>query len=155
MKKGLLFIICFCMFFSLSSVFAELNISKQVINPTMVFSIYEPANYNITFTNLGEGDSFTLYNLLGFRMQPLEPFSLGNGESKSFIVRLYPKEEFSISGNYNAEYFVKGERMGVQRDELLFKVVRLEDTLLFDAQPFYPADKYVNLIVENREPIFF
>ena len=155
MKRGLFFVVCLCMIFSISVVFAELNISKEVINPTMVFSIYEPASYNITFTNLGEGDVFSLYNLLGFRMQPLDSFSLGNGEYKSIIVKMYPKDDFTTPGNYNIEYFIKGERTGVQNDQLFVKVVSLDETLLIDAEPFYPTDKYVNLIFENREPIFF
>ncbi len=148
-KKFGVFLLALISLSILSSFFvsATLDIQKQEVAIMAVKDLNMPAIFNLQITNLGENDTFNIYNLVGLEMTPNESFDLAKGATKSMVVEVYP----TLKADYQSfEYKINGLKAGIQNDELAIIIVDLKDVFNFYADEINPDSSKAVLHFDNR-----
>ena len=130
---------------------ADLEITKIDKGSVIISELDNPAIFEFIINNKGESDQFEIYSLVGVSMGPKGFFSLPQGESK-LTVYAYPNSEIrSNPGFFNFEYQLKGSKTGIFKDNLMIKIVPLNEILKVDVSSISPEDTKANLTVKNKE----
>jgi hypothetical protein len=151
-KKVMFFYLAIAIFLlSLSFVFSELEIKKETISSLAIKDLNKPAIFNLEITNKGEADTFTIYNLIGLSFQPTAPFYLEQGETKKIVLEIYPTIPLKISPDYlSFEYKIKGEKAGIQKDNLAIGIANLKDSFEFYIEPINPDSETAKIHFNNK-----
>lgn len=136
----------------LGFVSAEFDLNVNVIDKgsVIISELKNPAVYDLEVTN-NQGDDFAeIYSLVSVSMAPKGTFKIPAGNS-TVEVRAYPGEDFrKRDGIYSFEYQIKGERNGIYKGKLSFRVVYLRDSISLGEAKIHPNDNVANLTVKNR-----
>jgi len=143
----LVFALFFVQLVALSLISADVIVKEEAVSSMAIAELNKPAIYNLDITNNGESDTFEIYTLVGLNMEPKEKFSISQGETKTIVVKIYPK---SIAPYYNFEYKIKGEKMGIQKEGLVMNAVSLKDVFSIKTEEINPDSESMMIYFENK-----
>jgi hypothetical protein len=129
---------------------ASISIEKTGKTPAVIRELNDPAVFNLTITNEGEGESAEIYTFVGVSMSPRGMFGIPSGQS-NLEVRAYPSEDIrsSFSGLFVFEYQIKGSKSGIFKDKLLMNLVDLKDVVEIKVTKLLPEDEEIVISVRN------
>ena len=148
MKK----ILCLVLLISLVLPFmSSVNIDVEQLsnNEVLVVDLDKPVIFDLKMINLETSDTFEFYNLLGFTMHPGGTTYLGQGESKNIQISLLPIGDFSIRGNYNFNYYIRGQDGTEQQKQLTFRVIDFEDAFEIGTGEVDPNSNSIEVYIQN------
>jgi len=105
----------------------DVQVEKLSENEVLVVDTGKPVIFDLNVKNLGAGDNFEFYNLLGFEMFPVGTISIGSGVVKNIELKLVPLGSISERGFYTLSYFIKASDGSQQEEKLTFKILELKD----------------------------
>lgn len=152
-KSGVLVIFAVLLIIiSIAGVLAfNIDVKKTIIRDVVISEINEPALFNFTIINLGEGDNFEIYSLVGVDFAPRGTFNIAGGETKIIEVYAYPEAQLkSRTGLVNLVYKIKGQGAEIYTDTLTLNVVNFKDAISVSSENLQPGDSEVKLITENK-----
>jgi hypothetical protein len=141
--------------FLLNFAFAEIEVKSTPIRDIMIPELDDPVVFNITLKNTGPADTFNLYTLSGFVIEPTSKFYLTNGESITLSFIAYPRDIAIPTRHYSLKYFIKGKITEVQESEIIFAIVPLRNVFAFSAENFGVDSANIKVTVENKEDVQF
>jgi hypothetical protein len=153
MKKVLLIITTILLLNFASAL--NITIEKLSSDETMVAELGKPADFQLALTNNGPSTNIELYNLVGFSIYPSGKIPIGNQETKTINVQVYPIGNFNYIGYYKFKYYIKGDDGSQIEDTLIFKRVKLQDCFSLGAGDFDPESSSVEVFVKNKENFDF
>lgn len=127
----------------------NVNVEQLSDNEVLVVDLEKPVLFELKMTNVGDADYFEFYNLLGFTMHPIGTTYIGQGASKIIQVSLEPIGDFNIRGNYNFNYYIKGQDGTEQQKQLTFRVVDFEDAFEIGAGEVDPDSNSIEVYIQN------
>ena len=134
----------------------ELEIDKKVINDVIVSELNNPAVFEFIIRNLGEGDSFELYSLVGVDITPKDAFNIVSGGARKMRVEVKAGESVRKKiGYFDFVYKIKGSNTGIQEDRLRVKIVDLKNAIHVSADNINPDSEETTVYIENREDFDF
>jgi hypothetical protein len=149
MRWFIISLISFILIFNFASAAFDLEIRKIGKGDVVVKELNNPAIYEFVITNNNESDIAQIYSLVGVSMTPKGTFAVPSGESR-LEVWAWPDDSYrERDGLYSFEYQIKGDNQGIFRDKLTFRVVSLEDALVFENVVIRPKDKEVKITFSN------
>jgi len=129
----------------------DLEIEKVDKGSVVIAELDNPAIFDFIITNNGFEENFEMYSLVGVSMLPRAPFTLPHGET-TLEVRAYPNDFVRNNrGLFLFDYEIKGVNSGIFKDQLLIKIVELEDVLGISADNIAPNDDKVTVYLYNLE----
>ncbi len=148
MKKALFFFLMVLLM--LPSIMAiELEVKKQSSNEVWIYGLEKPVFFDLKITNLGESESISFYNLLGFGIEPSEKIFLDKNETKEIQLKIIPVSESNYRGLYTFEYFIKGQDSEI-KETLTFRIINLEDSFEIGSGEVYPESNSIEIYVQNK-----
>jgi hypothetical protein len=127
-----------------------LDVSSKPVTNAVVAELDEPAVFDITITNLGGGDLFEIYSLVGVDISP-STFSLDSEQTKVLRIEAKLNEALkSRKGFFTFEYRIKGSDGSVQKEQLTINIVDLEDAIELSASDIYPNSDSSVISIENK-----
>lgn len=133
----------------------ELSVEKEAKQDIIIVGLDNPAIFNLDITNEGTTDQFTLYNLLGFQMEPKEPFEIGKDETKNMELIIYPRSGLTVRNFYTFEYFIRDSKSNEQAEKLIVKIIDLEDAFEVGTSELDPDSNSLNIYIYNKEKFNF
>ncbi|PIN93431.1 hypothetical protein COU61_00860 [Candidatus Pacearchaeota archaeon CG10_big_fil_rev_8_21_14_0_10_35_13] len=151
-KKVSLCSVFFLLVLALSLVSAsDLTITKSVVNDIVISEVNQPAVFNITITNHGSDDSFSIYSLVGVDITPTNSFSIPSGASKNLLIKAFPGVNLKRdTGPLVFVYKIKGVSAGITEDTLSINVVKLSDAFDVGAYTIDPESGVATIYVKNK-----
>jgi len=143
----LVFALFLIQFGMLSFISADVTVKAEAVSSMAILELNRPAIYNLDITNNGDSDTFEIYTLVGLDLEPKERFSISEGETRSIVVKIYPK---IVSPYYNFEYKIKGDKMGIQKEGLVMNAVGLKDVFNIRAEEINPDSENIIIHFENK-----
>lgn len=139
------------LFFSLSLISAELQITKETVSSVAVKDLNLPAIYNLHIKNIGDADTFRIYSLVGITMEPSESFFMDAGETKDIILKAYPTMSVkSTPEYYSFEYKISGDKAGLQTDDLAITITNLKDVFAISIEPLTIDSQKAYVTLSNK-----
>jgi len=136
--------------FSLN-VSAELEVKKIDKGSVIISELNNPAVFDFIINNKGGEENAEIYSLVSVSITPKWRFVLAPGEN-TIEVKAYPDQTIrSKEGFFNFEYQIKGDNSGIFKDNMLLKIVSLEDVLEIEPKPLNPINTDATVIVKNKE----
>ena len=83
----------------------NLKVEKISSSEAWVSDLDKPVVFDLKITNLGSSDSFSFYNLLGFRMFPVGTVHFNAGETCNVELGVSPIGTLDSRGFYSFEYY--------------------------------------------------
>ncbi|MBU0959627.1 MAG: hypothetical protein KKB31_06795 [Nanoarchaeota archaeon] len=133
----------------------DLDVKKVSSNEVMVLGIDRPATFDLEITNNGPSDYFEFYNLLGFRIFPLEKISIANGETKNITLSIRPLGDLGAVGPYTLTYFIRGQDDSEVEKKLTLKKIELKDAFEISSGGLNPESNSVEILLKNTEKFDF
>jgi len=149
MKKSVLFLF-FALMLLPFTIAASFQVEKVSSNEVMIKSVSGPAIFDLKVKNLGSGDNFQFYNLLGFSMAPKGTVSIGTGETKDIQLMIYPRDDFDYNGFYTFEYFIQGSDGTKQSERLTMKMIELKDAFETGSGEISPETNSIKIYLANK-----
>jgi hypothetical protein len=128
----------------------NLDIKKISSDDVMIAEIKNPAVIDLEITNGGSSDSFLFYNLLGFIISPKESVRIESGETKNVQLIIYPREKFDVRGLYTFTYFIRASDSSEQSDQIILKVIDLENAFEIGSEEVNPGSNSMKIYVKNK-----
>ena len=136
---------------SISLASATLVIKKEAVSAMAIPSLDKPAIYDLTITNNGDPDVFSIYSIALVDILPNQSFALSTGETKVVRITAKPRLDVKISPNYYSfEYKIKGASTSVQTDDLAMTIVELKDAFDFYIEDINPASEKAAIHIVNK-----
>jgi len=136
---------------SIACVSASLDIEKKAVNSVIITELKNPAVFDFSLKNNGADDTFTIYNLIGFSVEPSQPFGLGSGGTKDIQFKFYPSDEMlKRSQTINFLYKIKGEAAGIQEDSLTITITKLKDAFDINAYNINLDSDTATVYIRNK-----
>ena len=133
----------------------NLDVEKQSSNEVMILGINDPAIFSLKIKNLGEGNNFQFYNLLGFSMAPKGTVYFNQGDEKNIELMIFPREDFNFKGLYTFKYFIRGEDGDEISKKLTLNVMNLEDVFEIGSGEINPESNSLEIYIENNADFNF
>lgn len=133
----------------------DLKVERVSSDETMIADLNKPAVFQVQLTNNGPATNIELYNLVGFSMYPTGKIPIGNQETKTIEIQVYPIGNFNYLGYYQFRYYIKAEDGSQVEDTLIFKRIKLQDVFSLGAGDFDPESSSVDVYVKNKENFKF
>jgi hypothetical protein len=150
-KFGVLVVALFFSLLALSLISASLEVKEQAVSSMAVPGLDKPAIFKLSIKNLGADDRFTIYSLVGIRIEPNMSTEILSGETKEVTVNLYPTFPLKISPDYfSFEYQIKGEKTPVQSGEIAISLVAPKDAFDLNFEDVNPESKTATLNFNNK-----
>src|SRR3989344_2794142 len=139
---------------STSVLAADLVIEKTPVSDVVISDLSQPAVFSFKITNNGAEDYFTIYSLVGVKIEPTESFFISAGEIKEILVRVYPNKDLKQdSGSLVFVYKIKGEKSGIQEDTLTLNVITLSDAFQIGTHSIEPQSDKATVFFKNNYKI--
>jgi len=132
---------------ALSLISAEVVVRDEAVSSMAILELNRPAIFNLAITNNGKSDYFEIYTLVGLDLEPKEKFYIPNGETKTIVVKAYPK---GMPQYYSFEYKIKGDEMGIQKLGLVMNIVELKDVFDIKADEINPDSENIVIHLKNK-----
>src|SRR3989344_8223858 len=130
---------------------AELEVKKIDKGSVVISELNNPAVFDFVINNKGEEESAEIYSLITVSMVPKGKFTLAS-EENIIEVKAYLDQTMRLrEGFFNFEYQIKGDNSGIFKDNMLLKIVSLEDVLEIEPKPLNPINTDATVIVKNKE----
>ncbi|MDO8459600.1 MAG: hypothetical protein Q7S74_00680 [Nanoarchaeota archaeon] len=131
----------------------DLQIQKIGRNTVIISELENPAIFDFIINNKGQADTFEIYSLVGVSFSPKGKFDLSTGKS-TIQVMVYPTDEMrATSGYLTFEYQLRGQKTGIFKDNLIIKIVHLQETLAIIPAPLQLDDPTATVLVKNTQDI--
>lgn len=130
----------------------DLTVQPESSYEVMVTSLERPTISTLEITNNGEKEKFYIYNLLGFVFEPTD-IQLGKDETKTLELSVFPRTDINYKGFYTITYYIRDSKENRQEEELVFKMVELEDIFEIGASETNPDDNSITVYIKNKEKI--
>ena len=106
---------------------SALNVSVEKISKdeVMMTNLDNSVTFNLRITNKGGENTLEFYNLVGFTMTP-KRVVFDEWETKNILLEIKPIGEFTHTGFYSFDYFIRGNDFTDVKEKLLFEAVNLE-----------------------------
>jgi len=127
-----------------------LEVEKQSSDEVMIIGLKDPTTFDLKITNLGITDNFEFYNLLGFEMFPVGTTPINQGQTKEIELKISPIGELSARGPYTFNYFIKASDASEQTQELMFKIINLEDAFEIGAGAIDSESNSIEIYLHNK-----
>lgn len=131
----------------MSFISASLKVTSEAVSQMAILELNRPATFNLNLTNLGETDSFEIYTLVGLDIAPKEPFTIESGQTKQILLEVFPK---GLAQYYSFEYKIKGEKSGIQVENLVVNIVNLKDAFSLSVDEISQDSEQAVLHIENK-----
>lgn len=155
-KLSYIFLLMFLLIFIKINFISAINldISSKPILKEVIADLNEPAVFELVVRNLGEGETFEIYSLVGidFSFKNLEtPFAMASGESKKIILEIMPQEALkSKKGYLTFEYKIKNSKNEIQKETLTINIIDLKDAFSISAEPLNPSSTSSKILIKNK-----
>ncbi len=137
------------MIISLAS--AGIVIREEEVSKYAIKELNKPAIFNLYLTNTGEADVFTIYSLVGIKIEPAESIAIGAGETKPIVFKAYPTVPLKVSPDYYSfEYKIKGNTMGIEEKSILIVLVNIKDAFDITFDDLTPESTKAVLHIKNN-----
>ena len=144
------------LFLILPSVFAiNIKVEKESSNEVWVSDLDKPIFFDLKITNFGSSDSFSFYNLLGFKMFPVGTTPIATGEVKEIKLEVIPLSDLPDKGFYTFPYYIRGSDGSEINQTLTFKIISLEDAFEVGSGDVNVEDNTLEIYIKNRENFNF
>jgi hypothetical protein len=153
MKKIFIFLILLLMIQGISS--TNFQIEKKSSNEIMIVGLDKQTVFDLEIKNLEKSDNFEFYNLIGFNMFPKGTVYFNRGETKNIELKISPIGELKNRGNYNFNYYIKGENSSEITKELTFKIIELKDVFKIGSEKINQDLNTIDIYIENKENVDF
>ncbi len=153
MKRGYFFILMGLIILPLVCADNALNlkIEKTTINNVIVSELNNPAVFNLKITNLGAGNDFQIFSLIGVDMTPKGTFKILTGETKNIEVKVYVFETLRKKpGILTFVYNIHDPNIGSQEDTLTINIMPIQDALEIGSQPITPNSSSAIIFIHNK-----
>lgn len=135
----------------LSLISAAVDIKKETVSSLAIKDLNVPAIYQLSITNQGLDDDFTLSSLSGISIEPNESFYIGSGQTKEITMKVTPKIPLKISPDYfSFEYMITGKRTASQVDEVVLTYVKLKDAFDISIKDITPDSTKAEITIKNK-----
>src|SRR3989344_6149886 len=112
--------------FSVSAI--NIDVVKTPINDFVISDLNQPGVFLLNITNRGMDDYFSVYSLVGVKIEPSDSFFIPSGGSKELTIKVYPNRDLKQdSGSLVFIYKIKGDNSGIREDTLTLNVIKLEN----------------------------
>lgn len=151
MKKALplLVVLCFLVLVLPSVLAIDVKIEKISSEEVMIAEIGNPVTFELNIKNNGATDTFKLFNLLGFIMSPSEPFLIEKGQTRKIELKIFPRESLDVRDFFVFTYFIKASDNTEQEEQLLMKIINLEDAFEVGTGEVDPESSSINVFIKN------
>ena len=133
----------------------NLKVEKISSSEAWVSDLDKPVVFDLKITNLGSSDSFSFYNLLGFRMFPVGTVPISNSEVKEVRVEVFPLSKLPDSGFYTFPYYIRGNDGSEISQNLTFKIIGLENAFEVGSADVDIEANTLEIYLKNRENFNF
>jgi len=129
----------------------NLEVEKIDKGSVVIAELDNVAIFDFVIDNKNVTEKFQIYSLVGVSMTPDGFFELPFGNT-TIEVTAKPNEELrKLKGFVSFEYQIYGQKSGIFKDELLIKVVPLNEAIKISAQDLHPDDSSVQITIKNNE----
>lgn len=146
MKKWFFFI---ALIFILPNILAiNVNVVKTSQNEVLIADINQPVTFDLNITNLGPSDTFSIYNLAGFSMDPSN-ITLNSGQTKEITLQLTPIGGISQRGYYTVPYFIQASDRTIDNESATFKIIDMKDAFEIGSGNVDPQSQSIDIYIKN------
>lgn len=152
MKKGTILII-FLILAIISPLFASalsLDIKSDSINNAVIKELPDPATFNFTIINLGDKDNIEIYSLVSVDISPRGTFMISAGETKNFVVGVFPSDDFKRKVGYVTFTYKVFGQTGTQEDTLTINLVNFKDAIEIGTSNINLDSNETTIYVQNK-----
>lgn len=128
----------------------DLSVEKNSENEVMILGIDSPAIFDLDITNNGPSENFMIYTFFGSGYQPKDTFKIENGQTKNIKFSVSPPYDISRTGFISFEYFVKGLGSDEYKDQLLVKIIELEEAFKIGSVKIDPETNSFEVYFDNK-----
>jgi len=132
----------------------NIDVEKQTITEAVIIGLDEPAVFELNVTNNGNEDSFEIYNLFGWNMEPKE-FPVGGGDTEKITLKVYPRQDTKIRNFYTIPYFIRAGDDSEVEEKVTVKIMDLKDMFEIGSTSFDPESSSLQIYVYNKESFNF
>ncbi len=146
MKKWFFFI---ALIFLLPNILAiNIQVQKTSQNEVLIADTNQPVTFDLNITNLGPSDTFSIYNLAGFSMNPSN-ITLNSGQTKEIILQLAPISGISQRGYYTIPYFIQASDRTIDNESATFKIIDMKDAFEIGSGNVDPQSQSIDIYIKN------
>ncbi len=153
MKKLLSFILLLLILPTILAI--DISVEKETEQNLIIDGLDYPATFNLEITNNGQTDEFMLYNLLGFKMEPSQPFEIEKEETKEIKLIIYPRNNMQMRNFYTFEYYIRDSRDDEQAEKVVIKIIDLEDAFIVGTSNLDIDANSLDIYIQNKEDVDF
>ncbi len=158
MKRASIVIILFIILINILYVQAiNLEVTSKPISNTVLIDLNEPAVFDLTIKNLGEGDTFEIYSLVGIDITPKEPIRIESEETKIIRIKLTPEESLRVKRDipFTFEYKISDSKNGIQKETLSINILDLGSVFLIAPEIINPNTEKILITIKNKAALDF
>ncbi|RLG10910.1 hypothetical protein DRN73_06680 [Candidatus Pacearchaeota archaeon] len=132
----------------------NLNIEEKSVKNTIIKELDNPANFVFSITNNGEDDNFSIYNLLGFNIEP-KTISIKKGETKQLNLIVYQRKDLELTNFYTFSIYIRGKDSSEVSKKIMIKSVSLKDVFEIGSGEIDPDSNSIIIYIQNKEDFKF
>ena len=115
----------------------------------MILDFDEPTTFDLQITNQGSANDFTFYTFFGILDEPKTKVHFDSGETKTVQLKIIPS--YNLKPGYSTfDIFIRGNDNTEVTQELLVKVVNLEDTFEIGSSDLDPESNSLSIYIQNK-----
>lgn len=135
----------------------NLEVASKSVSNTAIIDLDEPAIFDLTIKNLGEGDTFEIYSLVGIDITPKEPIRIESGETKIVRVRLMPEESLKVKRDtpFTFEYKISDSKNEIQKETLSINILDLGSVFSITPEIIHPNTEKILITIKNKAAFDF
>jgi len=150
MKEVFIFLAIF-LFLPVVCAVPDLEIEKIDKGSVVIAELDNPAVFDFVIDNKNETEKFQIYSLVGVGMLPEGFFELPSGKTTIEVIARPGEKIRKMKGFVNFEYQIYGQKSGIFKDELLIKIVPLDEAVEISAKDLHLDDSEVSVLIKNKE----
>lgn len=148
MKKIYSLIMILIIIFPLISAI-NLQIEKQSENEVLIKDLSNPVFFDLKITNLGESDTFKIYNLIGLNIEP-ETIQINAKETKEIELKVSLIGDLNFKGFYSFDCTFRGKDESEISQQLTLNLIELEDAFEIGANEFDSEASSLKIYIKNK-----
>ena len=132
----------------------NIQVNQTTQNAVLVADLGKPVVFDLNITNNGGTDSFQLYNLAGFAMNP-NNVTIESGQTKEVQLGFTPIGSISVRGYYTVPYTIRASDKSEVKENVTFKVVDLKDAFEVGSSDVNVGQNTIDIFIKNDENFDF
>ena len=126
----------------------NLKVNELSQNEVLIPDLGQPVVFDLNITNSGPSDTFRVYNLAGFSMDPSN-MTINTGQTKEVALKLTPIGSISQRGYFTIPYAIRGSDGSESNQNATFKIVDMKDALEVGSSDFDPSTESIDIFIKN------